>query len=566
MLTAPTIIELLCLRIESDAPAPALAVKRGDQYEWQTWSDLATDVAKAVAALVSLGVQRGDRVVQVSENRHEWIIADLAIQMAGAIHVPIHPTLAGPQVAWQIRHSTPRVVLLSGEHQAAKLAALGGECPADIRWLYYDECEQRLNGKPVESFPGALAAADLSQGTNAACETRATAKPNDLATILYTSGTTGEPKGVMLTQGNLASNACSTIGAFGHIPNQTRLNFLPLSHIFARTCDLYCWLVEGSRMALAQSRETVIADCQAIHPTYLNGVPYFYEKVYRALCALGQHEKPGALRGILGGSIEKCCAGGAALPDYLYDYFYSQGVPLLQGYGLSESSPVITISTGAAHRRGSCGRAIPGVEVKIARDDEILTRGPHVMTGYYQNPAATAEVLHDGWLATGDLGRLDDDGFLYITGRKKEILVTSGGKNIAPVYLESLLTEDPLILQAMVVGDGRSCLAALIVPNADVLSFELKQRGLGNLFPEESLSHPEVLAIYRARIDQRLTSVSPHEQVRKFTLLRSPFSIEAGELTPKLSLRRQTINQRYAAQIEAMYQAEVQSPKSKVQS
>jgi long-chain acyl-CoA synthetase len=234
-------------------------------------------------------------------------------------------------------------------------------------------------------------------------------------------------------------------------------------------------------------------------------------------------------------------------------------VPLLQGYGLSESSPVITISTGEAHRRASCGRAIPGVEVKIADDGEILTRGPHIMTGYYRNPAATAEVLHDGWLATGDLGRLDSDGFLYITGRKKEILVTSGGKNIAPVYLESLLTEDPLILQAMVVGDGRSCLAALIVPNADVLKHELSQRGLGNLSPEESLSHPEALALYRARIDQRLANVSPHEQVRKFTLLRTPFSIEAGELTPKLSLRRQTINQRYAAEIEAMYQAEVQT-------
>lgn len=560
MIQADTIIELFCLRIEADGRAEALAIKRGGQYQWQNWSSVATDVANAAAVLVRLGVQRGDRVAQVSENRYEWIIADLSIQMAGAVHVPIHPTLSGPQIAWQIRHSTPRVVLLSGEHQAAKLAALGGDCPAGVRWLAFDACQQRLNGSQIESFAGALASADLFQGTAAACETRATAKPDDLATILYTSGTTGEPKGVMLTQGNLASNACSTIGAFGQLPNQTRLNFLPLSHIFARTCDLYCWLVEGSQMAIAESRETVIADCQAIHPTYLNGVPYFFERVYRALCGFGQHEKPGALRGILGGSIEKCCAGGAALPDYLYDYFQSQGVPLLQGYGLSESSPVITISTGEAHRRASCGRAIPGIELRIAEDGEILTRGPHVMTGYYQNPTATAEVLHDGWLATGDLGRLDSDGFLYITGRKKEILVTSGGKNIAPVYLESLLTEDPLILQAMVVGDGRSCLAALIVPNSDMLKHELSQRGLGNLKPDESLSHPEVLAIYRARIDQRLTSVSPHEQVRRFTLLRAPFSIEAGELTPKLSLRRQTIGQRYAAEIEAMYEkADVQT-------
>jgi long-chain acyl-CoA synthetase len=225
----------------------------------------------------------------------------------------------------------------------------------------------------------------------------------------------------------------------------------------------------------------------------------------------------------------------------------------LQGYGLSESSPVITISKPTQHRRGSCGQAIPGIEIRIAGDGEILTRGPHVMAGYYQNPAATAEVLTNGWLATGDLGRLDDDGFLYITGRKKEILVTSSGKNIAPVYLESLLTEDPLILQAMIVGDGRSHLAALIVPSAEVIQFELSNRGLVASHVE-ALSHPEILAVVSSRIAQRLSGVSPHEQVRKFTLLANPFTIEAGELTPKLSLRRQQITSHYAAEIEAMYE------------
>jgi long-chain acyl-CoA synthetase len=266
-------------------------------------------------------------------------------------------------------------------------------------------------------------------------------------------------------------------------------------------------------------------------------------------------DEPGALRAILGGRIEKCCAGGAALPDYLYEYYHRQGVPLLQGYGLTESSPVITLSTPTSHRRGSCGRAIPGIELKTADDGEILTRGPHVMIGYYHNDAATAEVLSNGWLATGDLGRLDDDGFLYITGRKKEILVTLGGKNIAPVYLESLLTEDPLIQQAMIVGDGRPFLSALIVPNIDVLRFQLTQRSLGALSDDEALAHPEVQAIIRARIDQRLAGLSPHEQIGQFTLLARPFSIEAGELTAKLSLRRQQITAHYAAEIEAMYLA-----------
>jgi long-chain acyl-CoA synthetase len=559
MLTADTIVELLCRRIDASASAPALAAKRrssgepGGRYAWATWNEVAADVSQAVAALVSLGVQPGDRVVQISENRYEWIIVDLALHMAGAVHVPIHPTLSGPQIAWQIRHCGARVALLSGPHQAAKLAALGDDCPAGLRWVSYDACDDQLAGSPVKSLDQIKTDADLNRGIEAACAARTAARPSDLATILYTSGTTGEPKGVMLTQGNLASNACATIEAFGYVPDQLRINFLPLSHIFARTCDLYCWLVEGSRLALAESRETIIADCQAVHPTCLNGVPYFFDKVYRGLCAAGTQDVPGALKAALGGAIEKCCAGGAALPDYLYDYYHTQGLPLLQGYGLTESSPVITISTLAHHRRGSCGRAIPGVEVRIAEDGEILTRGPHVMAGYYRSEAASAEVLHGGWLATGDLGRLDDEGFLYITGRKKEILVTLGGKNIAPVYLESLLTEDPLIAQALIVGDGQPFLTALIVPNFDVFKFQLQERGLGALPLAEALVHPEVAAMFRARIDRRLAAVSPHEQVGKFTLLARPFTIDAGELTPKLSLRRHEIAAHYAAKIEAMY-------------
>ncbi len=539
---APTIVEMLCRRIDADGQQAALGVKREGKYEWLTWNDVAGAVARTAAVLVELGIRPGDRVAQLSENRYEWIIADLAIQMAGAIHVPIHAPLTGVQAAWQIQHSGAKVLLLSGPAQAAKLAAVS-EGLAEVQCVSYEVCLELLFGRKIALLAELQAKADLSQGIEAACQSRKTAAADSLMTILYTSGTTGEPKGVMLTQGNLASNACATIEAFGYRPNQLRLNFLPLSHIFARTCDLYCWIAEGSQLALAESRETVIADCQAVRPTCLNGVPYFYDKVYRGLCEKGVQNVPGILKGALGGAIETCCAGGAALPDHLYDYYHAQGVPLLQGYGLSESSPVITISTDKHHRRGSCGRPIPGVEVRIADDGEILTRGPHVMTGYYQNDAATAEVLSGGWLATGDLGRLDGDGFLYITGRKKEILVTSGGKNIAPVYLESLLTEDPLILQALIVGDGRSYLAALIVPNQELLAAELARRG-----------SDDAAALFRERIDQRLASVSQYEQVRKFVLLPRPFSIEAGELTPKLSLRRQEIAAHFAAEIESLYE------------
>jgi long-chain acyl-CoA synthetase len=552
MLAANTIVELFARRIEADGEKPALAVKRGGAFRWLTWSELAIDVRRLASALMTLGIEPGDRVALVSENRYEWIVCDLAFQISRAIHVPIHPTLTGPQIAWQLQHCGCRAAFLSSPGQVAKLAPLADELPGGIEWVCFDASEAALAGRAIGGFRDLCESGSAAQGEQMEQIARREVAQQSLATILYTSGTTGEPKGVMLTQGNLASNACSTIGAFGFVANQVRVNFLPLSHIFARTCDLYCWLVEGSRLALAESRETVLADCHAVQPTCLNGVPYFYDKVYRGLCEHGVENQPGSLKTALGGAIDKCCAGGAALPSHLYEYFHSQGVLLLEGYGLSESSPVITISTPTQHRRGSCGRAIPGVEVRIAGDGEILTRGPHVMGGYYQNPQATAEVLRDGWLATGDLGRLDDDGFLYITGRKKEIIVTSGGKNIAPVYLEALLTEDPLIMQAMIVGDGRSHLGALIVPTADALASELSRRHI--VVPQaDALTHSEVLTIYRQRIDQRLAVVSPHEQVRKFMLLARPFSIEAGELTPKLSLRRQQIAIAFATEIEAMY-------------
>ena len=548
-----TIATFFTATVAKRGDEPALGFIREEKLNWHSWREVADDAANCAAAIRANGVQPGDRVAHVSENRYEWIIADLAIQMAGAIHVPVHAPLTGPQIAWQIAHSRAKVAFLSGSEQAAKLSRLGDAAPRGVKWVAYDACDEQIAGDKIVLLADIQAAANLEPGIEVACHMRQTIAADSLITILYTSGTTGEPKGVMLTQGNLASNACATVEAFGYLPDQTRVNFLPLSHIFARTCDLYCWIAEGSRMAIAESRETVIADCQAVRPTYLNGVPYFFDRVYRGLCEKKVQDVPGALKMALGGAIAKCCAGGAALPGHLYDYYHAQGVPLLQGYGLSESSPVITLSTPTHHRRGSCGRAIPGIELKIADDGEIVTRGPHVMQGYYEDPAATAPVLKDGWLLTGDIGHLDNDGFLFITGRKKEILVTSSGKNIAPVYLESLLTQDPLILQAMVVGDGRSCLAALIVPNPDALRAEIVERGITVTTPEKALVHPDVVALYRERIDQRLSCVSHHEQVRRFALLSRGFSIEAGELTPKLSLRRKEIESHFHDEIEAMY-------------
>jgi long-chain acyl-CoA synthetase len=374
-----------------------------------------------------------------------------------------------------------------------------------------------------------------------------------LATILYTSGTTGEPKGVMLTQANLVSNALAASEQFDIEPDEVRLSFLPLSHIFARTCDLYTWIETGVELALAESRETVIADCGLIRPTILNGVPYFFDRVYRALTQMGLADQPGSLRQLLGGRIKHCGSGGAALPDHIFDFFARQELPILQGYGLTETSPVISVSTLNENRRGAAGKAIADVEVKIGDDGEILTRGPHLMKGYWKSDADTAEMIRGGWLHTGDLGRVDEDGYVWITGRKKELIVTSAGKNVAPVLLESLLTKDSLIEQAMVIGDDRSFLTALIFPNITHVRQQLPSLS-ADLTDAQALLQPEVQELFTKRIEQCLTDVSYHEQVRRFTLLERPLSIEKGELTPKLSLRREVIQRHFADEIEQMYE------------
>ncbi|MBI3837939.1 MAG: long-chain fatty acid--CoA ligase [Planctomycetia bacterium] len=547
-----TLVSMFCRRVAEDGDKPALHVKRGQKFEALTWNTIADDVRRTAAALVKLGVKPGDRVIQISENRYEWIVLDLAIHYARGISVAVHSTLTGPQIAYQINDSGAKLIAISGPDQARKLAGVAGQLPADLRYISFDACGEKIGSHAVTRL--AEVQAQVSQSEGKAIEKLAleSGRPTDLATILYTSGTTGDPKGVMLSHRNLTCNSHSVMESFKLEPGDLRLNWLPLSHIFARTSDYYIWIAGGGELGLAQSRETIIADCQALHPTYLNGVPYFFDKIYRYLHDQGLADTPGALQGMLGGRLKLCCGGGAALPDHVAEFFDRNGVVLVQGYGLTESSPVISTGTLEEYRLGTVGKPIHGVEVKIADDGEILTRGPHVMVGYWNLPQATAETIRDGWLHTGDLGRLED-GYLRITGRKKELIVTAGGKNIAPSYLEGLLTEDPLIAQAVVIGDAKNYLTALIVPDPDALRAEISRRQIALASPAEALSHPEVYAEYTERIRARLAGVSHGEQVRKFTLLSRGFTVESGELTPTLKVRRSIVLNNYAAEIRAMY-------------
>lgn len=527
-----------------------------------TWSEISRDARRLAVALHKAGVRPGDRVVQVSENRHEWILVDLATHLVRGVHVAVHAMLSASQIAWQIRDCEARLIFVSTAEQANKLAGGNVKRPIDLQIVSFD----RIADSPIRitSLADFLAAVEddhnwQSFGDDLQRAALAETRPDDLATILYTSGTTGEPKGVMLSHRNLVSNARGMYAMYPHKADELRLCFLPLSHIYARTCDLYTWIIGRTQFALAESRERILANCQSLHPTLLNGVPYFFDKVRRHVESLPPEPTqastvtPSRLSELLGGRLRLCSSGGAALPPATAEFYWTNGVRLVQGYGLTESSPVISVSHPDTDRRGSVGRLIPGIEVRIADDGEILTRGPHVMLGYWRRPDETAEVIRDGWLHTGDLGQLDADGYLWITGRKKELIVTAVGKNIAPVAIESLLAEEPLISQVVVIGEGRNFLSALIVPNPDRLREEIIRRRIPVFSPAQALANPDVRALYRERIDSRLATLSESEQIRQFALLDRALSAERDELTPTLKLRRATIQEHFANEIDRMY-------------
>ncbi len=537
-----TLVTLLREQVRRDPQRPALRF-RDQEGNWTTWSwqELASRVVGLAQMLRDrFGVQPQDRVAQVAENSPHWILLDLATLSLGAVHVPMHATLGGSQIATQVQDCQPRVLVVSGPQQWEKLAS--EQLPSECQVASHQPCPE-----PVVHLDPLLSRLSYEEALEFLDQAVQQVKPQDLATILYTSGTTGEPKGVMLTHANLASNALATIQVFEHRPGDVRLCWLPLSHIFARTCDLYTWLAAPEvELALALSRDTLLEDLAAVRPTLLNGVPYFFERVMREVRSM-----PEVLPQVFGGRLRACCSGGAALPEHVARFYLKHGITLIQGYGLTETSPVATVCLDP-EKAPSAGTPIPGTEIKIADDGEILIRGPLVMKGYWNRPEATAEVIRQGWLHTGDLGYLDSEGYLFITGRKKEIIVTSGGKNIAPVMIEGLLTQDPLIQQAMIVGDDRPFLVALIVVEPQRLKQELQQQGIEAPWPE-CLRDARVEQLFRQRINHLLEHLSPHEQVGQFALLAEPFTIQKGELTPTLKLRRNVIQQHYAEVIEELY-------------
>ena len=548
------LVELHRHQAERLGPRPALRYKRHGLYHDISWARYRADALACAAALIGAGIAPGDRVGLVSENRPEWLVADQGILATGAVNVPPHAPLTAAQVEYQLAHAGARWLFVSGREQLEKIRQVRGRLPELRGVVVFDRGVASADALPWDGF--------LQRGRQALGQTAGeldrreqALQPEDLATIIYTSGTTGNPKGVTLTHGNLLSNTVAVLAVFPIDPDAVMFSWLPYSHIYARTVDYYLSIAAGTVLCLAESADTVADNLGEVEPSHLSGVPRFYEKVLASVAGADLQTTAQRLRDIFGPRIAWLGSGGAPLPLPVAEAYRQAGLLLLQGYGLTETSPVITFNRKDRHKIDTVGQPIPGVEVAIAPDGEVLTRGPHVMVGYWRNPAATAEALRDGWLYTGDLGRLDADGFLTITGRKKDLLVLSNGKKVVPTHIEGLLLADPCIDQAAVYGEGRNFLTALIVPHGDNVRRALHADGVSlNHEPDEALAgHPAVQGLIRRRVDAALGEVAGWEQVRKFLLLPRPFTVAAEELTVSLKLRRNVVFAKYHDELAKLY-------------
>jgi long-chain acyl-CoA synthetase len=572
---------------------PAQFLRRGEQG-WQTVSadHALADVENLSLGLRHLGICPGDRVALISENRYEWAVADLAILGLGGVTVPIYATLTPEQCRVILADSGARAIFVSNAAQLAKVRAVQRDLP-ELEFVI--PIDPGLAAGPLErswelvTGRGALARAADPLLFRAGADILG---PDDLATIIYTSGTTGEPKGTMLSHANISGNAeaCLQVIALG--PSDVSLCFLPLSHIFERMAGLYTMLAAGVTIAFARSIETVAEDASQVRPTVITGVPRFYEKVRMRVLenarsqpllrrgifywALGEglrkarahlagrpHFAPLAgladrlvgakVRARMGGRLRIGFSGGAALHPMVLEFFIAMGIPIVEGYGLTETSPVISLTRLGHERPGSVGPPIPGVEVEIGPDGEILTRSPYVMRGYWQNHPATEEALRGGWFHTGDVGFLDPAGQLHLTDRLKDLLVTSGGKNVAPQPIEARLKASKWITEAVLIGDHRPCIVALLVPNFERLESLARRNGWPFASRRELLARPEILAIVQRRLDRLNEPLAPFEQIKRFALLDQEMTQESGELTPTLKVRRRVIHERHAALIESLY-------------
>ena len=583
----------------------AMGRVRGGEVQGISSKELFEQVRDLSLGLSALGMGPRDRIAIVSESRPEWLLTDLATVCAGAVTVPIYPTLSAAQARYILQDSGARIAVVSTRAQLQKIQEVRHQLPAIEAVILIDH-------DPEEASPSVLSFADVMQRGHArmvaewgtAREFRDATRqvqPGDLATIIYTSGTTGEPKGVMLTHAALVANMRAGADALDVHQEDVALSFLPLSHAFERMVG-YIYLLRGVTVVFAESFDTIGRDAALVRPTVFTGVPRVYEKMHGRILEKGRSASPAKaalfrwamnvamargramlagrrpspllslqaaladrlvfakVRDGVGGRLRYLVSGSAPLGVSLAEFFHGVGLPIIEGYGLTETAPILTVNPPDAPRRGTVGKPLPEVELRIATDGEILARGPNLMTGYYNKPDATADVIKDGWFHTGDIGSIDADGYLSITDRKKDLLVTSGGKKIAPQPIENILKQSPLIAEAVVLGDRRKYAAVLIVPEFAALERRLRDLGrppspASGAAAERAqlVERPDVRALYQEIIDGINRELSQFERIKRIAILPREFSIENGELTPSLKVRRKIVEQRWAQTIEGLY-------------
>jgi len=596
-MTPRTLVDIF--RSLADTPKPDLLLhKQGGKWIPISTAEFMDRVKNVSCALEGLGVKQGGRVALLSENRPEWAIVDFACQCYGAVLVPIFPTMVAEQVAYLMKDSGTTIAFASTSEQAAKILAAKEASPEVKQALKHVIVFDASSLAGTTPYAGILETGRAAQAADpSAFEKRANARqPSDLATLIYTSGTTGEPKGAMLMQSNFVSNAVAGSSVLPFDSSAVALSFLPLSHVFER-CIEYCYYYRSATIAYAESIDKLRDNLSEVNPHLFGAVPRVYEKIYGRVQETLSKSSPGKqklfakaveagkkvtalrakkqtpgfglalehfvyerlvyrkVRAALGSRFRFAISGGAPLAKELAEFFWAVGVEIYEGYGLTETSPVIAVACPAAWRLGTVGKILPGVECRIAADGEILTRGPHVMKGYFGKPKETAEAIDaNGWFHTGDIGRIDEDGFLMITDRKKEILVNSNGKNVAPAPIEGHFKGHPFVSLPVVIGDRRKFLSCLFVPNFEKLAAWAKENGLGSLPMDDLVKEPRVVAIFQSAVDDWNTG-KPHEMlINRFAILPRDLTIESGELTPTLKVKRRIVDEHFKHLIDGMYE------------
>lgn len=593
--TIPEMFDKLTKRFASST-RPMLMVKRDNEWRGISYAEVRRNAELTAYGLASLGIESGDRVSIISENRPEWAYSDQAIAMLGAICAPIYPTMTPKQNEYIFNDAGVKAVIVSNQFQLNKVLKTLDAVPTLQHIIVMNE-NIDADAPNVMTFSALMSRGAEFERQHPAHldESRKKIKPDDLLTLIYTSGTTGNPKGAMLTHWNLCSNILDASTYIKIEEGDVLLSFLPLSHSFERMAGNYTAMACGATIAYAESIETVQANLTEVRPNIITTVPRLFERMHSRIMkavdaapplrkklffwSLGVGKKIAAarkakrlapivrmqhaladklvlskIREKLGGRMKFMVSGGAALSKEFGEFFEAIGIVIIEGYGLTETSPVITANMLNNYKFGSVGKPIPNVEVKIAPDGEICARGPNIMKGYWNLPHLTAEVIdNEGWFHTGDIGMIDEEGFVHITDRKKHLFVSSGGKNIAPQPIENLFLSSKFIEQFVLIGDKRMFCTALVVPDFDALKEYARAAGVPFNFNHDLVKNPIIYRLIEEEVDKIQKDLANFERVRKFILLAKPFTIEDGEMTPTLKIKRKVVEEKYADVIDGMY-------------